>query len=836
MARKEARPRRGCLGALVRGVAWLVVLTALVGGTGAAGVLWYYGRDLPKLNRIEDYRPPQASKILDAGGEILAIVGPERRTVVAFEDIPRVMIHAVIAAEDADFYRHKGLDYPGMVRALLALLRHGRITQGGSTITQQLVKTLVLSPERKLRRKVKEIILARRLESDLTKDEILHLYLNQIYLGHGTYGVEEASLYYFGHPAKELQLHEAALLAGLIQSPERLSPIRHPDAARARRSYVLREMVKCGYIDQATATRVDHMPLGASRHLPEFYGIAPEAVEQAKARIRTELGKDELERGGLRVHTTIVARMQAAARRAVERGLDAVDRRQHVASVRHPKPKAAARILEKQVSRRRGRAPRPGRVILGVVRSVAGQAYLLDLGGGYEGELPFDSLTRYLDPKKRRGKKRRARPAGELFRPGDLLRVMVLERSKDGPARLAPALGPEAALVAIDPETRGVLAMVGGDPRVPGRFNRAVNALRQPGSSFKPFVYIAALGLRRPDLTLATLIDDSPQVYIQVDGREWAPKNYDGKYRGPMRMREGLIHSVNMVAIKLMKEVGVSRVIELAHAMGIHSDLAPYLPLALGASGVRPIEMANAYATIAARGKAADPILVARVEGSRGQVLLEQEAEPVRVLDEDLACLATDMLGSVVQEGTGRRVRALGRPAAGKTGTTNRETDAWFVGFVPDIAAAVWVGHDDNHPLGRGEQGGKTAAPIWLDFMKAALEGTPVRDFPDCPGLVTRRIDKETGLLAPPGYDRDDTVVELFLPGTEPKEYVPTPGELGSEDFLLQQTGEALGEGERSDEDQPDMVDPLAPPPDHEPPKAPAGEPVYDEEDLPPTR
>jgi len=778
---------------LLVGLAWTVLLTLLLGVAGGLGLLWYHGQDLPNLITVEDYQPPRASSVLARDGTVLARFGIERRTLVPMDRIPKVMQQAIVASEDAEFYSHKGLDYISMLRALIVMIRQGgRITQGGSTITQQLVKTLILTPERTLSRKAKEILLARQLEANLTKDEILYLYLNQVYMGHGCYGVEEASRYFFDHGAEALTLGEAALLAGLVQSPERLSPIRHKDAARSRRHYVLNEMVKCGYVDEASAQRIDSGPLGVveRKGSEQPFELAPHFVEAVRLQVQRELGQQALLEGGLQIHTTLDPGLQRLANQAVIAGLDRVDARQKLLRVPHRNPAKAARLLAEELRRRDGKAPPAGRVVRGVVAGVEPEreAYLVDLGGTQQGRLEFSSLARYAQPGK--GKKEPVTPAS-LFTVGDVLRVRVVAEGgpQDPLFSLQPALGPEGALVALEPQTREVLALVGGDPRLPGRFDRVLQARRQPGSVFKPFVYAAALGLRRKDLTLATLIDDSPSVYVGEDGQRWSPRNYDGKFRGPIRMREALADSVNMVAIRLLKDVGVARVVSLAHEMGITSSLDPYLSLALGSSAVRPLELVNAYATLAAGGKFADPLLVRRIVGPDGGLLAAQIAELVQTVPADLSCLTTDALTSVVQEGTGARAKKLGRPVAGKTGTTNDGTDAWFAGYVPSLATVVWVGHDDNFTLGKGEQGAQTALPIWVQFMEGALREKPAEPFPPCSGIVERLIDRKTGLLAPEGHPEAESLRERFLEGTEPVDTVTLPGELGPDNFLLQETG-----------------------------------------------
>ncbi len=804
-------------GILRRAFGWIVrlgLVGALCGLAAGAGLLWYYGRDLPRLITLDDYRPKRASVVLARDGQVLARFGIERRTVVPVERVPQVLRHAVIATEDGDFYRHKGLDYAGMARAFVALVRHGRITQGGSTITQQLIKTLMLSPERTFSRKAKEILLARQLESNLTKDEILHLYLNQIYLGHGTYGVEEASRLYFGHGVEQVDVGEAALLAGLIQSPERLSPLRHPEAARTRRRYVLNAMVDCEYLDRATADALDAAPLGASRHRDPEAGLAPHFVDAVRREVVERWGSERLLEGGLRIETTLDPRLQRAAEAAVTAGLDDLDRRQHSASLPLPSAKKAAAELAAALKQRKGAPPRSGQVVLGRIEGYdrAAAGYRVDLGGGVAGLLPLDALERYLDPAKgkpparRRGRKAPApKPSApqDLLAPGSLGHLRVVEgggEGPDAPLRLQPAFGPESALVALDPFAREVLALVGGDPRSGRGYDRALQAKRQPGSAFKPFVYLAALALRSRDTSPASLWDDTPLPLPGAGGREWTPRNYDRRYRGRIRLREALADSVNVVAVRLLQRAGVERVISLAHQLGIESDLDPYFSLALGGSVVRPLELSNAYASLAAGGKAADPVLLRRVVTPEGEVLKEWHAELRPVLEEDVACLMVDLLRTVVEEGTGRSARLEGRQVAGKTGTTNGQTDAWFAGFVPQLVAVVWVGHDDNRSLGRKESGGRSAGPIWARFMAEALEGSPAESFGECPDVVVRSIDRATGLLAPPGHPASETLSERFLAGTEPTEVLALPGELTTSNFLLEQTGVAGGADEGSDD------------------------------------
>lgn len=850
---RKAHGKPGLLRRMIRWGLRATVLAIVLGVASVAGALWYYGRDLPTLITVEDYHPKRASVVLARDGQVLARFGIDRRTVVPYGRIPKVLTHAVIAAEDGDFYRHKGLDYPGMLRALLSVLRNRRITQGGSTITQQLIKTLMLTPERTLSRKIKEVILARQLETNLTKDEILHLYLNQIYLGHGTYGVEEASRLYFGHGVEEVDLAEAALLAGLVQSPERLTPLRHPEAARGRRRYVLQEMVKCGYAEPAEAERLDKAELGARRHRDPAVGVAPHFVEAVRLRVREAVGSTMLYEGGLRIETTLDPAAQRAANAAVVEGLDELDRRQSVAASEPLTPARAGRLLKGALRSRDGQEPRSGQVVAGVVLEAdeAQQVYRVDLGGGLVGALSFDDLERYLDPakagrrKSRRGRRPKPLAPGKLLASGAAVRVRVVgaRRGEQPLVQLEPAFGPEAALVALEPDSREVLALVGGDPRGDPGYDRALLAGRQPGSAFKPLVFAAGLAMRSPELTAATLFDDTPLPLPGAGGRAWEPRNYDRKFRGRIRVRTALAMSVNVVAVRVLQRAGVERVIDLARALGIESELAPYPSLALGASVVRPIGLANAYASLAAGGRAGRPVFIRRVVDPRGRVLLAEDAEIHPVLDTEVACLMTDLLRSAVNEGTGSRARVRGRDVVGKTGTTNDSVDAWFVGYVPRLVAAVWVGHDDNRSLGRRETGGRAAAPIWKAFVQGALGDRPAEGFPECPGLVTQRIDLATGLLAPPGHPASESRDEHFIAGTEPREMLALPGELNLENFLLDQTGrpgapgdtheplvdggtgaaegrQAAGDPEGDPLTPPPAGvggDPLAPPPDREP-------------------
>lgn len=756
-----------------RGLIACVVLV-LLAGLGVSGTLWYYGRDLPEVEALREYRPPQVTRVVDRDGELLGESWQERRTVVPIERVPRVLVLSVLAAEDADFYRHQGLDYPGLVRAVARGVTTGRF-RGTSTITQQVIKNLVLSPERSMTRKIRELLLARRLEQELTKDQILELYLNHVNFGHGRYGVQEASRYYFGKDVEELTLAEASMLAGIPQSPTHLSPRTHPEAARRRQRFVL---------DQLEQKRAEYWPdlpleeIAAAREaeveivpLPETDRTAPEVMALAQRVLRAQVGEEAARRGGYTIETTLDRDLQVAARAALRGGLEAIDQRQRlrapIAAPRRPRPLPSVERLE------------VGRTYDAEVTGADDESGLLLLDvGGHAAAARAEDVARFNPD---------GLPPSRIAEQGARVRVSIeqlpSEDEPDEPARARMELGPQGAVVVIDPRTRDVLALVGGYDDGPG-FDRATQAVRQPGSTFKPFVYAAALRSRR--YTPATLVLDAPGVYD-----DWRPSNYETwTFEGQLRLRDGLARSINQVAVRVMEDVTPPEVVQLAEACGIGTPLDPTLALALGASDVRPLELVNAYATFAAGGRFAPPRIITRIVGPDGsEIPLPEAAAPRDVMTAAEAYVLTSMLTSVVESGTARRARALRRPLAGKTGTSNDARDAWFVGYSPELVAGVWVGFDDRRPLGRRESGAQSALPIWIDLMRVATEGRPRVGFPVPSGVTTARIDPASGLLAYEG--QSDAIDEVFLDGTVPTEVAPEAGVLAPNDFLMEQMGSA---------------------------------------------
>lgn len=742
------------------------------------GVLWYFSRDLPAADTLRNYAPPQTTRVLDRHGDVVGELFQERRTVVPMSRIPRVLVLSVLAAEDADFYHHAGMDVPGIMRILVKTITSGRASQGASTITQQVVKNLLLSPERTVQRKIRELILARRLERELSKDEILHLYLNHINFGHGRYGVQEASKFYFDKDVDELDLAEASLIAGIPQAPARLSPRSHPDAARRRQAFVLnqlerkRELYWSDLPLQEIERAREKLPKLSERD-PDNEG-APEVITLARRALVNAVGEERAQRGGFTVKTGLDLRLQKQARLALRRGLRAVDKRQRLVA-----PIDRRRVSDKRLAKLKRKAQK-GRTALKV-----GGTYDAVISGADDAEGAVKLIIKDRQAVANVSDHARYNPKGlkasKLVRAGSRVRAIVDRVPGEGPIEARMDLGPQGAVVLIDPRSRQVRALVGGY-RADAGFNRALQARRQPGSTFKPIVY--AVGIQSRKLTPATTILDAPGVFDK-----YRPGNYETwAHKGAVRLRLGLAKSINLVAIRVIDEVGPPSVVDMARAMGIESPLEPSLPLALGASVVHPLELTNAYATLAAGGRYESPQIITEILDPEGEPIKLPARAPARdVLTRAEAYVVTSMLTSVVKEGTAARAQRLKRPAAGKTGTSNNARDAWFVGYTPEWVAGVWVGYDDNRPLGTKESGSKTALPIWVELMGAASKGRPVTEFAVPGGVVTAEIDPATGLLAYEGME--GALTEVFLDGTVPTEQARPPDVADPTTFMMEQLG-----------------------------------------------
>ncbi|MFH1886725.1 MAG: penicillin-binding protein 1A [Pseudomonadota bacterium] len=788
--KKAAREKKKrSLFARVARLFFLLAFTSLVAGISAGGGLYlYFSRDLPRIASLKDYRPPVVTTVYSADGRIIGEFFKERRVVKGLDRMSPTLISAFVATEDSRFYRHKGLDFLGILRAMIKNIQAGGIVQGGSTITQQVTKTFFLSPERSYTRKIREAILARRIDSGFTKDEILFLYLNQIYLGHGAYGVEAASQAYFGKSAADLSLAECAMLAGLPQAPSRYSPFSYPKRAKQRQIYVLNRMVEEGMITDAQAAEAINQPLDIQARRNLYIEEIPFYTEFVRRYVEDKYGRDALYTGGLAIHTAADISMQKAARQSVRLGLLELDRRQGFRGpVEKLSPDRIEDFLAEKVRESGPVPPGAGDLAWGVVMDVDGEAdRVLVRSQAGMGEIPGKDMrwARKPNPEKLLHEDRLKRLSDALA-PGDAIQVRLEEKGEDGSWRLSLHQEPAAqgALLCLETGTGLVRAMVGGYDFARNQFNRAVQAVRQPGSAFKPIIYAAALD---KGYTAASVLIDSPIVF-RDDSMDftWKPENYKRTFSGPILFREALEQSRNVVTIKILQDIGVDYATGYARRLGITQPLARDLSIALGSSGVPLSEIVTAYSVFANQGLFIKPCFVTRIEDRDGNVLEERQSEPGKAMDEETAYIMTHLLQGVVEHGTGWRAKALKRPVAGKTGTTNELNDAWFVGYTPRIVTGVWVGMDNDRSLGKGETGSRAASPIWLSFMQEILKDEPVRSFPVPEGVVFAKIDSETGLLAIP--ESKKTVFECFREGTAPTSYSPRPGVVRESEILLKE-------------------------------------------------
>jgi penicillin-binding protein 1A len=643
-----------------------LLVVVLVSGLGVAAsavwVLTILPGSLPSVTQLETFDASEGTKVYDDNDELITEFHVERRIFVPLTQIPKTLRDAIIATEDARFYSHHGVDPTGIARAVYQNFRRGRIVEGGSTITQQLAKVLFLTPDKSLERKLKEAVLALELERRYSKDRILEMYLNQIYFGHGAFGVEAAARTFYGKGVSELSLPECTLLAGLPKAPTTYSPFEHPEAAKRRRATVLSRMVDVGAIASPLAKKTADSPLGLipperRRTTGQYY------LEYVQQQLEAQYGADLVFKGGLQVYTTLSPVMQVKAERALREGLKALESRRVAAA-------------------KDGAAPPPER--------------------------------------------------------------------------------PEGALLTIEPQTGYIKAMVGGYDFFKSEFNRAVQARRQPGSAFKAFVYLAAL---ESGQTPASVVDDSPVEFpAGRNGKAWKPDNYDRKFRGPITYQQALEESVNVAAVKVLEKNGVRRTVDLARRLGVESPLGENLSIALGTSDLTLLEITSAYGALANQGSWVRPSAIRYVLDSQRKLLEENTPQAKQVVSPELAYVMTSMLRGTIERGTGAAARALGRPAAAKTGTTNDYSNAWFIGYTPQLATGVWVGYDRPRSLGKDETGSRVAVPIWTAFMQEALAGTPPEDFPIPERVVLVPVDMNPsgGCVRP--------VTMAFVAGTEPKE------------------------------------------------------------------
>jgi penicillin-binding protein 1A len=749
----------------------IVILLPLM---GAGGTVIYLGQDLPPIEALKSYQPSLVTRVYADDNRLIGQFFIEKRIMMPLADIPEDMIKAIIAVEDSRFYEHKGFDLVGIMRAALANLASMRIRQGASTITQQLARSLFLTPEKDIKRKIKEIILAHKIEKLYTKEQILEMYLNQIYFGHGAYGVQAASRTYFGKDASQLTLAEAAFLAGLPKAPKDYSPYLSPQRAKQRQGIVLSRMLEEEFITEAQYQEAYEQDLYFQKLLPE-QEIAPYFLEYVRQYLFSKYGADLVYRGGLNVYTTLNVEMQMAANKALNGGLRNVDKRQGFRGpVGHQEVESVAQpVSEKEGSVTTGE-PGVGEVIEGVVTRVEND-HVWVTASGLAGKILIQDMAWAKKRLKGQDLKeaeilQNAAPK-DLVKMGDVVKV-AMKRKDPRTQEIFFALEQEplmeGALLAIDPRSGGIKAMVGGYDFKRSEFNRTTLAKRQPGSAFKPLIY--ALAIER-GLTPSTILVDAPVIFTDPATQKiWKPTNYEERFYGPISMRDALAFSRNVATVKLLEKVGVQNVIEFAKRMGMTSPLTADLSLALGSSSVSLIEMVSSFGAFANQGVRVEPMGIRSVTDSSGKVLEFHEPQAQQVLSTEVAYVITNMLQDVIQRGTGVRARELGHSLAGKTGTTNDFTDAWFVGYTPNLVAGVWVGFDDRRSLGDREAGSSAALPIWIEFMRETLKQLPTMTFPIPDKVVFAKINPQTGLRS---LDEDqEAKVEIFIKGNEPS---PSP-------------------------------------------------------------
>ncbi|MFT5538955.1 MAG: penicillin-binding protein 1A [Alphaproteobacteria bacterium] len=785
-----------------------LLLAALVGVLGVFGMFYYFGRGLPDYQQLANYEPPVMTRVHAGDGSLITEYATEKRVFVPIGAMPKLVIKAFLAAEDKNFYSHPGVDFLGIVRAVVNNVINyasGRRPVGASTITQQVAKNFLLTNEVSIERKAKEAILAFRIEHAFTKDRILELYMNEIYLGFGSYGVAAAALNYFNKPLDELSIAEAAFLAALPKAPSNYHPVRNHGAAKGRRNWVIERMLEEGFISRAQAMAAKSVSLVVREREDTLLTRAEYFAEEVRRELSERYGQNQLYRGGLSVRTTLEPALQSIADQVLRDGLIAYDRR-------HGWRGAYARIEGDSTTpapgadwaRRLALVPPPkgsAQWRQAVVLTVSEQQAVLGFSDASRGRIPLADLkwartalkkgskyTNHLGP--------RVKSVAQVLAPGDVITVeqVVTDKGKGNKSakahyslRQIPRV--DGGLVALDPHTGRVLAMSGGYSFAASQFNRATQAYRQPGSAFKPFVYLAGLD---SGFTPSSRILDAPFVIDQGPGLGlWKPQNYAARFYGPSTMRLGIEKSRNLMTVRLAQTIGMEKVVAYAKKFGIADKMKPTLAMALGAGETTLLRLTTAYAMLVNGGKQIEPSLIDRIQDRHGRTILRHDERkcpgcavtpasvdaaltmPVipdnraQVADTRSAYQIVSMLQGVVLRGTGRRIKAVGKPLAGKTGTTNDSFDTWFMGFAPDLAVGVFIGFDKPASLGRGETGSSVAAPVFKAFMERALKGHPAIPFRTPPGIRQVRVNPESGLLAQSGERR--TILEAFKPGTEPK-------------------------------------------------------------------
>lgn len=790
---------------------WMISLGFLgaIAAVGGAALLFaHYGRDLPDYTQLKNYEPPIVTRIYAGDGRLLAEYAQEKRVFVPVGAMPAMVKNAFLAAEDQNFYSHFGIDPIAIARAAATnfINRGDRRLVGASTITQQVAKNFLLTNERSIERKIKEAILATRMEKAMTKDQILELYMNEIYLGQRSYGVAAAAQTYFNKKLDDLNAAEAAYLAALPKAPNNYHPVRNHNSALTRRNWVIGRMLEDGYITKGEAELATAAPLAMNLKDESDVVNAPFFAEEVRRLLKDKYGNDSLYTGGLAVRTSVDPRLQSIALKALRDGLMAYDRR-------HGWRGPVARIeslgddWKEQLISVDEPADMPDNWMLAIVLESGSQNAKLGFADGESENIALQSVQwarKCLEDCYALGPEITA--VSQVLEKGD---VILVERVKNMlQLRQIPAV--QGALVALDPHTGRILAMQGGWKYGPSQYNRATQAKRQPGSAFKPFIYLAALD---KGFTPATRVLDAPFVMEQSPGNFWRPTNYSGEFYGPTPIRVGVEKSRNLMTVRLADHLGMETVIDYAKRFGIAEEMKPFLSYSLGAAETTLLKLTNAYAMIVNGGKKITPTMIDRIQDRRGDTIFSFDTRPCpncgdlirwdgqttpivpdgreQIADERTAYQMVSILEGVIQRGTATRLAKLERPLAGKTGTTNRSHDAWFVGFSPDLVVGVFVGFDEPKSLGKRETGGSVAAPIFGEFMREALKNTPPTPFRVPPGIKNVRINAETGRAAMPG---DKAIIwEAFVTGTEPNldDYVLDTTVVGADADMIESYGEA---------------------------------------------
>ena len=748
--------------------------TAFLGAAGAGGYIYYHFlRDLPDFTTIKDFRPAVVTQIFARDGQRIGEFYNERRVEVPYSRLPRQLILAFVAAEDARFFEHPGVDISGIVRAFFRNLEAGHVVEGGSTITQQVVKRILLTSEKSFARKIREAVLAYRIDNYLSKEEILQIYLNNIFLGHGSYGVEAAAQEYFSKHVENLNLAEATVLAGIPKAPSRYDPYVNPQRAKERQAYVLKRMAEVGFISQAEADAALAQPIKLRPYRPQWIKECGYFNEHVRTLLENRFGKDTVYNMGLKVYTTADVDLSRDAQKAIHEGINGVVQRNgYRGPLKHLRGKELAAYQVRQVKYYRKYPPRKGLSVTALVSQYVKKTRVVNLRLGDQAAVL---------PENTRAVKGLTLAA---LRPGDLVQVRLLSRdrrSKVWTAELIVAPMIQAALISEELKTGKVRVLMGGKDFGDSTFNRAIQARRQPGSAFKPIIYAAAIDRGyRPD---SILMDEPISLPGGRHGQVWSPQNYDHRFNGPIPLASALAHSRNVPAVRLMMAIGVPATLKMAKTLGITSPIFPNYASALGASDVTLFELTRAYSVFPNQGALIEPAFIDRIEDRDGRVLMDYQLQKHQVLNPNTAATMVQLMEGVVQRGTATRVQVLGRPMAGKTGTTNKTRDAWFLGYTPSLITGTWVGMDDEHSLGAKETGSQAAAPIFISYMKEALKGQPVEDFPGISSTILAKKVKE----APAADEEASSGDEAFYPEEENatiQERTPDTPQASSQQFF----------------------------------------------------